>query len=267
MIGYQGAFFYFLRDLLHYFDTHDFVSFLDLNFADFRKWNNLAKKRAGKYTPERELEGDENCSYFKYRVRFGNKDCEIYSFRNMFGDQSQMLIDISLEKVYLLPNIAPSHKPDITPFPLRYQMVKQVISDEKKLALLPISAMLCFTRNNLSGEYHTKRLDKAIEIIVPGAEYYHIMGADSFDRLDNPGIILDLDDHHLVVVNRPRFALPREKIETCLLMNNFHFLRGQDLEVSSSAIRRTFNSGRVPRGKLPRQIIPYILEHNLYTNR
>jgi hypothetical protein len=98
MIGYQGAFFYFLRDLIHYFDTHDFASFLDLNFAEFRKWNNLAKKQAGKYMPERSLEGDENCSYFKYRVKFGNKDCEIYSFRNMFGDQSQMLIDVLLEK-------------------------------------------------------------------------------------------------------------------------------------------------------------------------
>ncbi|MGM0601254.1 MAG: nicotinate-nicotinamide nucleotide adenylyltransferase [Candidatus Rifleibacteriota bacterium] len=174
---------------------------------------------------------------------------------------------LSLDKVYLLPNISPSHKPDITPFPLRYQMVKQVINYEEKLALLPISAMLCFTRNNITGEYHTKRLDKAIEIIVPGAEYYHIMGADSFDRLDDPGIILDLEGHHLVVVNRPGFALPKEKIETCLLMDNFHFLRGQDLEISSSAIRRAFSSGEVPRGKLPRLIIPYILEHNLYTNR
>jgi nicotinate-nucleotide adenylyltransferase len=172
-----------------------------------------------------------------------------------------------LEKVFLLPNIAPSHKPDITPFPLRYQMVKQVIKYEDKLALLPISSMLCFTRDNLTGEYHTKRLDKAIEIIVPGAEYYHIMGADSFDRLGDPGIILDLEDHHLVVVNRPGFVLPKEKIEACLLMDNFHFLRGQDLEISSSAIRRAFSNGQVPRGKLPRLIIPYILEHNLYTNR
>ena len=174
---------------------------------------------------------------------------------------------LNLEKVYLLPNISPSHKPDITPFPLRYQMVKQVIKFEDNLALLPISSMLCFTRDNLTGEYHTKRLDKAIEIIVPGAEYYHIMGADSFDRLDNPGIILDLNDHHLIVVNRPGFALPKENIEACLLMDNFHFLRGQDLEISSSAIRRAFSNGKVPRGKLPRQIIPYILEHNLYTNR
>ncbi len=173
---------------------------------------------------------------------------------------------LELAEVFLLPNITPSHKPNITPFVHRYLMVKRVLQNEPKLSVLPISAMLSFTLDRASGRYKTKRLDKAIETIIPNAFYYHIMGADSFDRLSDPGIILNQPNHHLIVVNRPGYELSSGKLQECIGLHNFHYIQGQNIEVSSSAIRKEFSSGKTPRANMPHEIIPYILENELYIN-
>lgn len=98
MVGYQGAFFYFLRDLQHYLDTFSLEKFLSADFSEFRDWNQTAKKEAEAYLPKELEAGDENFHYIKYNVKFGDTSYEICSFRNMFGDQTRMLLDILLEK-------------------------------------------------------------------------------------------------------------------------------------------------------------------------
>jgi len=179
-----------------------------------------------------------------------------------------------LDEILWIPAGNPPHKTDepVTDARHRVEMVRRLIEDEPAFHLSDLEL-------RRSGPSYTVDTLEELARRGPDTHLFLIIGEDSLRRLHtwyNPERIVQIVDD-ILVVRRPNDADEFPVSE--MVADRYTLLDGDPIDVSSSEIRR-FLSGRSestggsagpapdadPLGVLPRRVLTYIREHNLYTS-
>lgn len=172
----------------------------------------------------------------------------------------------SLDEFWFMPAPNPPHKQGrtITDYSHRLAMTK--------LAIKKNSAFVCsdFEAGRSGKSYTSDTLTELTEL-YPDAEFFFVMGADSFYEFDTwhePGTILqhaalivaerDYEKNHLSL--NQQAELLRQKYNA-----RIHFIHAEEVDISSEQIRTWLRSGKKNVGKyLPEGVLEYIQAHHLY---
>ncbi|GAB6169315.1 nicotinate-nucleotide adenylyltransferase [Clostridium carnis] len=169
---------------------------------------------------------------------------------------------LSLDKVIFMPAGSPPHKDNknILRASLRYEMVKKAIKDYEGFEISDFEIM----KNGLSYTHETLEYLKKDD-----CQIYFITGADclmDIEKWNNVKKIFSLCN--LVVFSRPGYnesVLSKEKIKIEEKYNTtIEFLDIMDLEISSSMIRKRIENGKSVSFFLPKEVLSFIEENNLY---
>ena len=104
----------------------------------------------------------------------------------------------------------------------------------------------------------------------PGARLFLLLGSDCLPSLPDwsrPERLLDLAT--VTVLERPGVELdlgPLEKLRAGA-SDQAYVLSGQQVELSSSELRRSMATGRLPSGSIDSAVARYIVRHRLYAER
>ncbi|MFH2145139.1 MAG: nicotinate-nucleotide adenylyltransferase [Candidatus Omnitrophota bacterium] len=162
-------------------------------------------------------------------------------------------VNLKLNRVIFIPAAIPPHKgrQDITPAEARYQMIKQSIADNRFFRVSRFE----LERGGISYSVNTLR---AFISKYPDADLYFIVGSDALPELNSWRRIKEVFKIcKFVVAKRPGFEKSRWPKNVVVLKGNF-------LNVSSSAIRQLLRRGKAPRYLLPRQAYKFIIKNSLY---
>jgi nicotinate-nucleotide adenylyltransferase len=164
----------------------------------------------------------------------------------------QVADQLGLDKVYFMPNAKPPHvdpKAAIEPME-RAKMVRAAISGNPKFGL----ELLEVQRGGKSYSYNSML---QLKVEHPNYEYYFIIGADEVNYLDTWYRIEDLVKMvHFVGVNRPGLIVHTDF--------PVQFVTVNDLDISSSDIRRKLAAGQSIRYLVPDAVATYIKDNGLY---
>lgn len=183
------------------------------------------------------------------------------------------------DRMMFMPAADPPHKPNqqITLFAHRCKMLQIAVGDNNKFEV-------CDLEQRLSGKSYTViTLNRLLESSARDIELYFLVGMDSFLELDTWWHYRELFQlTRLVVLKRPGF--PEEEMESLLrgkVSDGYRWdrkagfyrhpwllpvycLRNTCLEISSTQIRRLLREGRSVRYLVPRGVLGYIEEQNIY---
>ncbi|MBF2052578.1 MAG: hypothetical protein IGS03_03830 [Candidatus Sericytochromatia bacterium] len=112
---------------------------------------------------------------------------------------------LRLKQIYLLPNYRPGHKPEATPFALRYNMVSAWQKDLPFIALPPAR-----TLQNIWQADAQDPMGSLLHWIASqhaeNTRYFQLMGTDSFNKLVAYQKLPKAgDSRHVVVIDRPGY--------------------------------------------------------------
>lgn len=172
---------------------------------------------------------------------------------------------LDLDTVIFIPTGDPPHKQDhhVTPARHRLEMVRLATGDNP---LFEVSAIE-IERPGLS--YTAQTLRALHEDYGEGVDFYFIIGVDAAADLLNwnePDQVVSLA--RLVVVNRPGFDFPLEKLQAGLpqidLSERLILLDVPLVEISSTEIRHRVAGGISIRYLLPEEVIAFIERERIY---
>lgn len=171
-----------------------------------------------------------------------------------------------LERMYIIPNYDPTHKPGATPYDLRKQMSAYSFSNIKNTQLLDPEDEQKFKESNVS------ELIKDLLSSDKELEIYHVTGSDSFLRslerfktkyTDYP----ELKGRYTVIVNL-RSEDDREELEQVIDslqgILQVSMFKSDSEEISSTDIRNAIASGDDTSDFLEKRTIKVIQENGLY---
>jgi len=183
-----------------------------------------------------------------------------------------------LDKVLFLPAATPPHKQvaDAVPFAVRFEMVRAAIADHDKFSVSDIE-------QQHPGKNYSVQTLQLLRQEFPHAEFYFIIGLDSFRDLPNWKDYQKLFElTHLVVVTRPGIndgnpfellpvAVQNQFCYSCSPEKWQHqkgktllFLNDTPLGISSTGIRELVAAGRSIRYLVPPAVAALIARHDLY---
>ena len=168
----------------------------------------------------------------------------------------------ALDAVWFIPCAVPPHKPvhDLASNADRLAMLRLAIAGEPRFEALDVEF-------NRPGKSYTLDTVRALQALHPGDAFAFIVGADTLPELPTWHRPLDLLPLvRIVSLARPGFApdaaaihLPPPWPERLLA----DLRSGEPLDVSSRDIRAKIAAGQ-PVPLVPRSVMRYIQEHNLY---
>jgi nicotinate (nicotinamide) nucleotide adenylyltransferase len=172
--------------------------------------------------------------------------------------------DFKLDKVIFIPTGQPPHKSDrrVSLSLHRGNMTKLAIENNAKFIYSDIEI-------NRIGDTYTAETLEELHKTYNNAEFYFIMGADSFMYLDkwfNPERIIKLSK--IIVA-------ARDNIGEDMLLNKgnelkskfggeFHIIRTPNLEISSNMLRSNISAGKSVQYYVTNEVYKYIKEKKLY---
>lgn len=161
----------------------------------------------------------------------------------------------SLHELWLLPALDPPHKGrQLAPAPLRLQMLRAAIGGLDRLAICTLEL------DDPTLRYSADTVE-ALAASRPGVDWAWIVGEDSFASLGR--------------WHEPQRLLARAELWVCPRRGGgverpdrwrghaVHWLEGDPVDLSSTAIRAALARGERPAG-LPAGALDTILEHGLY---
>ncbi|MCL2388026.1 MAG: nicotinate-nucleotide adenylyltransferase, partial [Defluviitaleaceae bacterium] len=166
-------------------------------------------------------------------------------------------------RVLFIPGGQPPHKPDqpVTEGEHRYKMTLSAICE---YPAFDVSRM----EVSRTGPSYTVDTILALREICPkSCEIYFIIGADALmEILSWHGAEELLKLCQFVAVYRPGYELDEDFIENLRQKYGavIHVLEGPSLEISGTAIRENFTTGRPVGGLMPRVAEDYARKHGLY---
>lgn len=172
---------------------------------------------------------------------------------------------MKLRKVLWVLTPDPPHKdrPDLTPYPLRREMLRTAISRRPAFEL-------CEVELERPGPHFMVDTVRILQERNPRAELFLLIGEDSLRDLPtwrDPRRLLERIP--LVVMHRPGAKTDLAALESVLpdIAERIIFLRATTMDISSTAIRRRVWLGRSIRDLLPRRVEKIILREHLYARR
>jgi nicotinate-nucleotide adenylyltransferase len=164
----------------------------------------------------------------------------------------QVATQLNLDKVYFMPNAKPPHvdaKSAIDPMD-RARMVLAAITGNSKFGIELLEVQR-------GGKSYTYNSILQLKVEHPNYDYFFIIGADEVNYLNTWYRIEDLVKMvHFVGVNRPGQVVTTEYPVQFVTVNN--------LDISSSDIRRKIANKQSVRYLVPDAVAAYIVEHGLY---
>ncbi len=176
----------------------------------------------------------------------------------------QVLKEYELDKIILIPA---GHSPnksekEMTPAGRRLKMVQIAVESKKYLTVSSMEV------DSTERSYTYRTMQKLSEI-YPNDDLYFIMGADSLDYFDqwyHPEIICQLAT--ILVVNRDDFSVEdlSNKIKQiqCLFPADIRIVHCEKYDISSHELRDMMKNGENVSDYIPRDVLSYIQEKNLY---
>lgn len=173
----------------------------------------------------------------------------------------QARAELALQRVLFVLAPNPPHKPEMTILPVehRLRMLELALAGHPQFAISTVEVDrrgVSFTIDTLR---HFRRQPECA-----GAELFLIVGADSFLEMKSwrePQAILKIAK--LAVYPRPNLGLGQMAPE---FLQAAHFLRGPQIEISATDIRRRCALGMSIRYLVTEEVRNYISEKQLYQN-
>lgn len=170
----------------------------------------------------------------------------------------QARVRLGLDKVLFIPTLNPYHKKvDLINFDLRYKMTENAIKNNKYFQVSSVE-------KDISGNsYSYDIMQKLIE--NENAEYYFIMGTDSFNQLDTWYRYTNLlSIVKLIVFKRPGYKVDIDKLEKYKNLTNIYYFDDLQIQISSTFIRNEIKENRYPKYLLLDNTINFIKEYKLW---
>lgn len=170
----------------------------------------------------------------------------------------QARVRLGLDKVLFIPTLNPYHKKvDSINFDLRYKMTENAIKNNKYFQVSSVE-------KDISGNsYSYDIMQKLIE--NENAEYYFIMGTDSFNQLDTWYRYTNLlSIVKLIVFKRPGYKVDIDKLEQYKNLTNIYYFDNLQIQISSTFIRNEIKENRYPKYLLLDNTINFIKEYKLW---
>lgn len=170
----------------------------------------------------------------------------------------QARVRLGLDKVLFIPTLNPYHKKvDLINFDLRYKMTENAIKNNKYFQVSSVE-------KDISGNsYSYNIMQKLIE--NENAEYYFIMGTDSFNQLDTWYRYTNLlSIVKLIVFKRPGYKVDIDKLEQYKNLTNIYYFDDLQIQISSTFIRNEIKENRYPKYLLLDNTINFIKEYKLW---
>lgn len=186
------------------------------------------------------------------------------------------LDELKLDKLYLLPNYLPEHKPGASDFSDRYWMLMLLIQASEKgqppqaLQRLQLLPALDFEQTYLQAP------DNAVGLLIglirrqhgPQHRYFQLMGTDSLNKLVAAGRLpLPDENRTIAVLPRPGHTVVKTtQLTAAEQRGQVVYLKTPSPELSSSSLRKALSTGdRVDlESLLPAPVLDYILLRGLY---
>ena len=173
----------------------------------------------------------------------------------------QAVIDFNLDKVYFVP-VGNTYKKDgLIDEIHRFNMLKQITYNEKKLDVLDIEL-------NKNIEYKAIDIFNIIENEYPNDELYFLMGGDNFDKISTwkssnklvknfKFIIFDRDISHTQILENNKLLMENKE--------NFNFIENiKYKEINSKSVREHIKHNEDISIDVPKKVLEYIIKNNLY---
>lgn len=170
----------------------------------------------------------------------------------------QARVRLGLDKVLFIPTLNPYHKKvDLINFDLRYKMTENAIKNNKYFQVSSVE-------KDISGNsYSYDIMQKLIE--NENAEYYFIMGTDSFNQLDTWYRYTNLlSIVKLIVFKRPGYKVDIDKLEQYKNLTNIYYFDDLQIQISSTFIRNEIKENRYPKYLLLDNTINFIKGYKLW---
>jgi nicotinate-nucleotide adenylyltransferase len=173
----------------------------------------------------------------------------------------QARVELALQQVLFVLAPNPPHKPETAVLPVapRLRMLELALAGHPHFAVSTVEVDRPGASFTIDTLRHFRRLPEWAE-----AELFLVIGADSFLELKNwrePLEIIKIAK--LAVYPRPHLDLGQMAPE---FLQAAHFLRGPQIEISATDIRRRCALGTSIRYLVPEQVRNYISEKRLYQN-
>ena len=172
--------------------------------------------------------------------------------------------EFALAKVLFIPAGDPPHKAGqtISPGYVRYDMVKQAVSDNPFFEVSPLEI-------DRVGPSYTVDTLRQVHINLQDSELYFITGSDALREIFDWRETMEmLSLAHFIGASRPGFEtdefLRQVESEHPEVRGRIHVLEVPALAISSTDIRARVAGGRSIRYLLPEQVRLYIEEAGLY---
>ncbi len=185
---------------------------------------------------------------------------------------------LTLDEILFIPSGNPPHKhrPDLTPFPKRLEMVRLAIEGISHFRVTDLEG-------REEGPSYSVRTLEALRFQRPNVEFFFILGLDAFCELETWYAYQRLPLlAHLVVINRGEkkkedfirkvkelFPQALAKAEGFDVPGGYSliYLEVTRLDISSTIIRQIRKQGRSIRFLVPEKVRRFILQHRLYSGQ
>lgn len=173
---------------------------------------------------------------------------------------------LNLDQLYLIPNYAPPHKPNATPFLHRHAMVRLLTLRHPHLHIFDTPAFDAAYRQDPLN-INSVLIDDIRKLHGPDTRLYQIVGADALARMvDDHRLPAATESRILAAFRRSGFIMPALPA----LMELEH--RGQlvwideDIrELSSTAVRKALAENReLPASDVPTAVLAYVQRQGMY---
>jgi len=187
--------------------------------------------------------------------------------------------ELGLDGVFFIPASRPPHKPSyrVSSFEHRVAMLKAAIGESHALSV-------CQIEKDRPGPSYTIDTLTQLNKELAGYRFYFIIGADAFAEIYSWKDYKDLPGQaHLVVMNRPDcggVSVSKEILSAYFpafaydqsskawrapgALGNIYCLEMPYVDISSSLVRKRVAAGLDVSGLVPKMVVDYINEHELY---
>lgn len=169
---------------------------------------------------------------------------------------------LGLERVLFVPAADPPHKRGAvrTPISYRLPMLELAIADQAYFAVSRIDI-------DRPGPHFAVDMIRLLQIDLPDAELYFLMGSDSFSdlpRWHQPEALVRLC--RIVVLDRPGRAWALDMHADTLpdLASRTSIISYPRLGISSTEVSTRLHAGQSVRYLVPQPVLDFISEHGLY---
>jgi len=157
------------------------------------------------------------------------------------------LQELSLDSLYMLPNVKPSTKIHASSFQDRYTMVELITLREKSIHTLDQATMRQIYQNN-PDDYISDLVAEVRRQAGGDATLYHICGTDSFLKMDQyKKLPVEGENRIIAVLPRTGYTLTwSPAMLAAKKRGQVVVLKGNSRHLSSTKIRKTFHKGERP---------------------